>query len=117
MGVLYSNDVAFARGPDVGFVIIKIIGFAFVIIIGFDPHVAKVGDLAIGVMYSRFFVKATIWIKTKERVDGRKWTIIQKKKNQVFLHCFMALWKSQQRIIKELPSLVPWLGDIGYLWK
>ncbi len=30
------------------------------IIIGFDPHVAKVGDLAIGVMYFGFFMKATI---------------------------------------------------------
>jgi hypothetical protein len=38
--------------------------------------VSKVGDLAIAVMYSGLFMKATIWIKTRERVDGRKWTII-----------------------------------------
>jgi hypothetical protein len=43
-----------------------------VIIIGFDPCAAKVGDLAIGVMYYGFFMKATIWIKTREKVDGRK---------------------------------------------
>ncbi len=77
MGILCLDDVAFARGPNVGSVIIKIIGFAFVmIIIGFDPHVAKVGDLAIRVMYSGFFMKAAIWIKTREKIDGRKWTII-----------------------------------------
>jgi hypothetical protein len=84
MGVLSLGDVAFAKGLDVGFVIIKIIGFAFVIIIGFDLHVAKVGDLAIGIMYYRFFMKATIWIKTSEKVDGRKWTIIQTKKIKFF---------------------------------
>jgi hypothetical protein len=76
MGVLSLDDVAFAKGPNVGFVIIKITGFVFVIMIGFDPHVSKVGDLAIAVMYSGLFMKATIWIKTRERVDGRKWTII-----------------------------------------
>ncbi len=86
MGFLYLNDVAFARGLDVGSMIIKIIGFAFVIIIGFDLHVVEVGDLAIGVMYSRFFMKVAIWIKTKERVDGRKWTIIQKKKKTKFFY-------------------------------
>jgi hypothetical protein len=72
MGVSSLDDVAFAKGPNVAFVIINIIGFAFVIIIGFDPCAAKVGDLAIGVMYYGFFMKATIWIKTREKVDGRK---------------------------------------------
>lgn len=84
MGVLFLDDVAFSRGLDVGFVIIKIIGFAFVIIIGFDPRVVEVGDFAIGVMYYGFFMKATIWIKTKEKVDGRKWTFIQTKKTKFF---------------------------------
>lgn len=76
MGVLFFDDVAFAIRPYVGFVIIKIIGF--------DPHVAKVGDLAIGIMYFRIFMKVAIWIKTSERVDGRKWTIIQTKKTKFF---------------------------------
>jgi hypothetical protein len=84
MGVLSLDDVAFARGHDVGFVIITITGFVFVIIIGFDPHVAKVGDLAIGIMYYGFFMKPTIWIKARERVDGRKWTIIHTKKTKFF---------------------------------
>ncbi len=53
-----------------GSLIIKIIGFASTIIIDFDPHIAKVGDLTIKVMHSRFFMKTVIWIKTKERANG-----------------------------------------------
>jgi hypothetical protein len=60
----------FSKEPNVGSIIIKIIGFASAIIVGFDPHIAKVGDLAIRVMHSRFFMKAIIWIKTREGVDG-----------------------------------------------
>jgi hypothetical protein len=44
MRVLFLDDVAFAREPNVGLVIIKITIFAFVTIIGFDPHLATVGN-------------------------------------------------------------------------
>ncbi len=67
----------FSKEPNVGFVIIRTNGFALAIIIGFDPCVFKIGDLAIGVMCSRFFVKATIWIKIKEGLDGRHQTLVQ----------------------------------------
>ncbi len=52
-------------------------GFASAIIIGFDPHVSEIGDLVIRVMHSRFFMKVTIWIKIKERLDGWQQTVVQ----------------------------------------
>jgi riboflavin transporter FmnP len=76
MGVLSLNDVAFAMEPNVGFVIVRITRFASMIIVGFDPHATKVGDLAINIIHSWFFMKATIWIKIREGVDGKQWTII-----------------------------------------
>jgi hypothetical protein len=76
MGIISLNDVAFSKKSNVGFVIIKITRFASMIIIGFDFHLAIVGDLAIGVMHFRFFMKVVIWIKTREGSSGRQWTII-----------------------------------------
>jgi hypothetical protein len=61
----------------VGLVIIKITRFSFVTIIGFDPHSATIGDLAIIIMHYGFFMKVAIWIKTRERANGKQWTIIQ----------------------------------------
>jgi hypothetical protein len=89
MGVLSLNDVAFSREPNVGSVIIIIIGFASMIIIGFDLHAANVGDLAIRVMHFGFFMNATIWIKTREGVDVRQWTIIQ---TQETMFSYTILW-------------------------
>jgi hypothetical protein len=71
MGVLSIDDVAFAREPNVGLVIIKITRFASIIITGFGLHSIVVGDLVIKIMHFRFLMKATIWIKTRERANGR----------------------------------------------
>jgi hypothetical protein len=60
----------------VGSTIVKIIGFASMMMVGFDFHATEVGDLAVGVIHYRFFMKTTIWIKIKEGADGRRWTII-----------------------------------------
>ncbi len=59
------DDVAFPKEPNVGFVIVKITRFASMIIIGFDPHAAKVGDLAINIIHSKVFMKVVIWIKIR----------------------------------------------------
>jgi len=76
MGIISKDDVAFSKKSNVGFVTIKITRFASVIISGFNLHLAIVGDLAIGVMHFRFFMKVVIWIKTREGSNGRQWTII-----------------------------------------
>lgn len=70
MGIQSFAKIVFSKEPNVGSVIIKIIGFASNMIVGFDPHTAEVGDLAIGAMHSKFFMKVVIWIKIKEGVDG-----------------------------------------------
>jgi hypothetical protein len=71
MGILFLDDVTFTREPNVGLVIIKITRSTSITIIGFDLHSDVVGDLAIRVMHFGFFMKVAIWIKTKERANGR----------------------------------------------
>jgi hypothetical protein len=88
MKILSLNDVGFSRKSNVGSMIIKITRFACVTISGFDPRLVVVGDLAIGVMHSGFFMKATIWIKTSEGSNGRQWTIIQTQKIKFFCTIF-----------------------------
>lgn len=65
MGILSCDDITFPKELNVGSMIITIIGFTSLIIIRFDSHVVEVGDLAIGIMHSRFFMKGAIWIETK----------------------------------------------------
>jgi hypothetical protein len=78
MGVQSLNDVTFSQEPNVGSMIVKIIGFVLVMIVEFDPHAVEVGDLAVSVMHSGFFMKTTIWIKIRKGANGRRWTINQK---------------------------------------
>lgn len=91
MGILSCDEITFPKEPNVGFVIVKIIGFTSLIIIGFDPHVAKVGDLGIGIMHFGFFMKVAIWIKTRVGSNGslRQWTIIQIQETKFF---YTILW-------------------------
>ncbi len=56
MEVLSLDDVTLSLEPNVGFVIVKITIFASVMIVGFDSHAPNVGDLAVGVIHSRFFM-------------------------------------------------------------
>jgi hypothetical protein len=93
MGILSCDEITFPKEPNVGSVIVRITGFTSLIIIGFDLHVAEVGDLAIGIMHSRFFMKATIWIKTRVyEMEGSGQSFRSKKPS--FLHHFVALWRS-----------------------
>jgi hypothetical protein len=84
MEVLSLDDVTFFRELNVGFLIIRINVFALVMIVGFDPHEAEVGDLAVCVIHFVFFMKVIIWIKIREGVDGRRWTIIQTQETKFF---------------------------------
>jgi hypothetical protein len=47
---LSFDEITFPREPSVGIVVIQITKFTLVLIIGFDPSIAKVGDLVVGVM-------------------------------------------------------------------
>ncbi len=49
-GILSFDEITFPREPSVGIVVIQITKFTLVLIIGFDPSIAKVGDLVVGVM-------------------------------------------------------------------
>jgi hypothetical protein len=49
-GILSFDEITFPKELNVGIVVIQITKFTLVIIIGFDPSIAKVGDLVVGVM-------------------------------------------------------------------
>lgn len=80
MGVQSFDKFAFSKEPNVGSIIIKIIEFASTVIVGFDLRIVEVGDLAIGMMHAGFFIKETIWIKTKEGANGCS-GLLSKQKN------------------------------------
>jgi len=61
----------------IGAMIPKIMGFTIIIIIGFDPIVAKVGNVAIRMMNSRFYTRVVVWLKTRTRSNGWQWSFIQ----------------------------------------
>lgn len=44
---------------------------SIIIIVGFDPIVAKVGDVVVGVIHVGLFVKVVLWLKTRLKFDGR----------------------------------------------
>ncbi len=44
--------------------ILNIIGFATIVIVGFDPTIAKVKDIVVGMVQARFFMKIALWLKT-----------------------------------------------------
>jgi hypothetical protein len=46
-GILSFDEITFPKEPSVGIVVIRFTKFT---IIGFDPSIAKVGDLIVGVM-------------------------------------------------------------------
>jgi len=49
-GILSYDKITFPKELNVGIVVIQITKFTLVLIIGYDPNIAKVGDLEVGVM-------------------------------------------------------------------
>jgi hypothetical protein len=49
-GILSFDEITFPKELNVGIVVIQITIFTSVIITGFDPSIAKVGHLIVGVM-------------------------------------------------------------------
>jgi len=47
---LSYDKITFPKELNVGIVVIQITKFTLVLIIGYDPNIAKVGDLEVGVM-------------------------------------------------------------------
>jgi hypothetical protein len=62
----------FERHPPPSTLIMRILGFAIVNIIGFDLQ-AILGDIAIDVTLSRFYIHATIWLKVLQ--DEWSWIL------------------------------------------
>ncbi len=60
-----------------GSIILRITRFALIIIIRFDLNVIEVGNMVVGVIHSKLFMKVTLWIKTRIGSNGNKWIIIQ----------------------------------------
>lgn len=92
-GILSFDDMFFLKKPNVGTLVIHITRFACVIIIGFNPSVVEVRDLAIGITQSRFFMKVTLWIKTRPGIAGRQWPLIQTQQTKFF---YNISWTSKE---------------------
>lgn len=67
LGVFPFDEISFSKEPNVGVVILRVMGFTLLVIVGFDPTIVEVGDIGVGVMHARFFIKVAILLKTKSK--------------------------------------------------
>jgi hypothetical protein len=76
-GVSDFDEMEFSWELQASSLILKVTRFASLKILGFDPSKAKVGDIAITIIYADFFSKAAIWLKTRAWSNGWQWVLIQ----------------------------------------
>jgi hypothetical protein len=57
------------NGPQKGAVILCFLGFGMVRLVGIDPDEARVGDIAVEVAHSGFYIRAQVWLKV---IDGAR---------------------------------------------
>ncbi len=57
------------NGPQRGAVFLRLLGFRVVRLVGIDPDEARVGDIAMEVAHSGFYIRAQVWLKV---IDGAR---------------------------------------------
>ncbi len=67
LGVFPFDEISFSKEQNVGVVILRVIRFTLLVIVGFHPTILEVGDISVGVMHVRFFIKLAILLKTKSK--------------------------------------------------
>lgn len=60
----------FPTEPSTRTIILRVTGFASVIVVGFDLATIKTNDITIGVIHVGFFMKITLWLKTRSDLNG-----------------------------------------------
>jgi hypothetical protein len=76
-GNVVFYEIKFCKKLVVGTLILRITSFIALRIIGFDPTLVKVGDIAINMQHSEFYIQITIWSKMKIEIYGWQWNFIQ----------------------------------------
>jgi hypothetical protein len=62
------------NGPQKGAVILRFLGFGIVRIVGINPDQARVGDIAVEVSHSGFYISARVWVRVTDGARGWAWT-------------------------------------------
>jgi hypothetical protein len=76
------------NGPQRGAVILCLLGFGVVRLVGIDPDEVRVGDIAIEVAHSGFYIRAQVWLKV---IDGaRGWASTSKSQTQFYYTSYLA---------------------------
>jgi hypothetical protein len=76
------------NGPQRGAVILRFLGFGVVSIVGIDPDQARVGDIAVEVVHSGFYIRAEVWVKV---VNGtRGWALTSHLQTQFYFTSYLA---------------------------
>jgi len=58
------------NGPQRGALILRFLGFGVVRIVGIDPAEARIGDIAVEVVHSGFYIRVEVWLKVIDGVRG-----------------------------------------------
>jgi hypothetical protein len=76
------------NGPQRGAVILRFLGFGVVRLVGIDPDEARVGDIAVEVAHSGFYIRAQVWLKV---IDGaRGWVSTSELQTQFYFTSYLA---------------------------
>jgi len=62
--------VEFPTVPNTRTIILRVTGFASIIVVGFDLTTIKINDITIQVIHVGFFMKITLWLKTRSNLNG-----------------------------------------------
>jgi hypothetical protein len=76
------------NGPQRGTVILRFLGFGVVRLVGIDPDEARVGDIAVEVAHSGFYIRAQVWLKV---IDGtRGWASTSNLQTNFYFTSYLA---------------------------
>ncbi len=54
------------NGPQRGAAILRFLGFGVVRLVGIDPDAARIGDIAVEITHSGFYITARVWLKVTD---------------------------------------------------
>jgi hypothetical protein len=76
------------NGPQRKAVILRFLGFGVVKLVGIDPDQARIGDIAVEVAHSGFYIRAQVWLKV---VDGaRGWASTSELQTNFYFTSYLA---------------------------
>jgi len=76
------------NGPQRGAVILRFLGVGVVRLVGINPDQARVGDIAVEISHSGFYISARVWLRVTDGTRG--WVRISELQESFFFTSYLA---------------------------